>query len=206
MPAVQNAVISVASKMKRKRQPKDAAKSHDLHTISNRPCLCLHPSPSYPTILIRIRQLIQQLNTQNHNQQPNRNHNEQPERKPAQYHRRSPHPTPDTPVPKVLGDLGRGDRGRVLPQYGDEDEDGGDEDEGEGDLRDGARGEGFDVDVGAGAGVRFFVPAGEGGEQDEGYKDEDYCYDAVALLSAYAHHFTGLPSQNPIDLRVIVEM
>jgi len=67
----------------------------------------------------------------------------------------------------------------MLPQHADEHEDGGDENEGEGDLRDGAGGEGFDVDVGAGAGVALFVPAREGGEEEEGYEGEDYGDDAV---------------------------
>jgi hypothetical protein len=66
----------------------------------------------------------------------------------------------------------------MLPQDGDEHEDGGDEDEGQGDLRDGPRGEGLDVDVGAGAGVALFVPAREGGEEEEGDEGEDDGYDA----------------------------
>lgn len=54
----------------------------------------------------------------------------------------------------------------MLPQDRDEREDGGDEDEGQRDLGDGARGEGLDFAVGAGF-VDFFVPAREGGEEQE---------------------------------------
>jgi hypothetical protein len=66
----------------------------------------------------------------------------------------------------------------MLPEDGDEHEDRGDEDQGEGNLRDGSRGERLDVDVGAGAGVALFVPAGEGGEEEEGDEGEDDGYDA----------------------------
>ena len=67
----------------------------------------------------------------------------------------------------------------MLPEDRHQDEDGGDEDEGEGDLRDGAGGEGLDVVLGAGLFVRFFVPAGEGGEEDEADEGEDDGDDSV---------------------------
>ena len=66
----------------------------------------------------------------------------------------------------------------MLPQHGDEHEDGRDEDDGEGDLRDGARGEGLDFTVAAVV-VSFFVPAGEGGEEEEADEGEDDGDDAV---------------------------
>lgn len=46
-------------------------------------------------------------------------------------------------------------------------------------MRHGSRGEGFDVNVGAGASVVFFVPAGESGEEEEGEEGEDEGDDAV---------------------------
>lgn len=54
----------------------------------------------------------------------------------------------------------------MLPQHGDEHEDGSHEDEGQRNLGDGSGGEGVDVVVGASL-VGFFVPTGEGGEEDE---------------------------------------
>lgn len=104
---------------------------------------------------------------QDHDQKSNRNNNQQRKPKPPQHHRTRTDPTPHAPVPEVLRDLCCGDGRGVLPEDADEHEDGGDEDEGKGGLRDGARGEGFDVDVGAGAGVALFVPAREGGEHEE---------------------------------------
>lgn len=65
----------------------------------------------------------------------------------------------------------------MLPQHGDEHEDRGDEDEGQGHLRHGPRGEGLDVVLGA-VRVGLFVPAREGGEQDEADEGEDYGDDA----------------------------
>jgi len=72
----------------------------------------------------------------------------------------------------------------VLPEDGDEDEDGGDKDEREGDLGDGSGGERLDVDVGPGAGVVLFVPAGEGGEEEEGDEGEDDGDDAGSSVSS----------------------
>lgn len=60
----------------------------------------------------------------------------------------------------------------MLPEDGDEDEDRGDEDDGQGDLRDGPRGEGLDLALGA-LGVGFFVPDGEGGEEEDADEGED---------------------------------
>jgi hypothetical protein len=74
----------------------------------------------------------------------------------------------------------------VLPQDGDEHEDGGDEDEGEGDLADKPRGEGLDVDVGAGDFVVLVVPAGEGGEEDEREEGEDDGDDPISRRLALA--------------------
>ena len=79
----------------------------------------------------------------------------------------------------------------MLPEHGDEHEDRSDEDEGEGDLGDGPRGEGLDVDVGARAGVVFFVPAGEGGEEEEGDEGEDYGDDAAMGVSSCSLNFRG---------------
>lgn len=110
------------------------------------------------------------MNTQNHDQQPNRHNNQQRKPKPTQHHRARAHPGPHTPVSEILRNLRRGNTCGMLPEDADEDEDGGDEDEREGYLRNGAGGEGFDVDVAAGAGVVFFVPAGEGCEEEEGYE------------------------------------
>lgn len=119
------------------------------------------------------------MNTQNHNQQPNRYHQQQRKPKPSEHHGGRADSTPHAAIAEILRNLRGGDGRRVLPQDADEDEDGGDEDEGQGDLGDGPRGEGFDVDVGAGAGVVLFVPAREGGEEEEGYEGEDYGDDAV---------------------------
>lgn len=111
--------------------------------------------------------------TQNHNEQPNRHDDQQREPKPTKHHSTGPDAGMHATIAEVLGDLRRGDRGGVLPQHADEDEDGGDEDVRQGDLRHGSAGEGLDVDVGTRAGVVFFVPAGEGGEEEEGDEGED---------------------------------
>ena len=73
----------------------------------------------------------------------------------------------------------------MLPQHRHEDEDGGDEDQSESDLRDGTRGEGFDVSVGA-MFVDFFVPAREGGEEEEANEGEDDGHDTNDLVSTKA--------------------
>jgi hypothetical protein len=118
-----------------------------------------------------IRQRLQQANTQNHNQQPQRHNHQQPEPKPPQDHRRSADPAPHTPITQVLYDCGSGHGGCVLPHDADEHKHGGDKDGGEGDLADGAGGEGFDFLFGAHGALG--VPAGEGGEEDEGEEGED---------------------------------
>jgi hypothetical protein len=118
------------------------------------------------------------VDTQNHDQQTNRHDDEQRERKPTQHHGAGADAAAHAAVSEILGDLRCCDRGGVLPEDGDEHEDGGDEDQGQGDLRDGPRGEGLDVDVGAGVGVALLVPAGEGREEEEGDEGEDDGYDA----------------------------
>ena len=117
--------------------------------------------------------------TQNHDEQANRDDNQQREPEPPEHHSAGPHAGMHAAIAEVLGDLGGGDGGRVLPQHADEHEDGGDEDVRQGDLGDGSAGEGLDVDVGAGAGVVFFVPAGEGGEEEESDEGEDDGDDAA---------------------------
>lgn len=123
------------------------------------------------------------MNAQNHNQQTDRHNDEQRKGEPTEHHRTSADAAAHAAVSEVLRDLRRCDRGCMLPEYGDEHEDRGDEDEGQGDLRDGPRGEWLDVDVGAGAGVALFVPAGEGGKEEEGYESEDNSYDAGRCVS-----------------------
>ena len=73
----------------------------------------------------------------------------------------------------------------MLPQHGDENEDGGDEDDGEGDLGNRSGWEGLDVTLGA---FRVFclVPAGESGEEDEADEGEDDGNDAVLWLALAA--------------------
>lgn len=67
----------------------------------------------------------------------------------------------------------------MLPQDAHEHEYRRDENQCERHLRDGSRGERFDVNVGAGASVVFFVPAGKSGEEEEGEEGEDEGDDAV---------------------------
>lgn len=116
--------------------------------------------------------LAQHAYTQYHDEQADGHDDQQREREPAHDHGAGPDARLDGAVAEVLGDGGRGDRGRVLPEDRDEDEDGGDKDDGEGDLGDGPRGEGLDVALGA-VGVLLLVPAGEGGEEDEADEGED---------------------------------
>lgn len=85
-----------------------------------------------------VRQPVQQTDIQYHDEQADGHDDEQGEPEPAQYHGRRPDPGLDAPVAEILRYCTRGDRGGVLPQHGDEDEDGSDEDEGEGDLGDGS--------------------------------------------------------------------
>ena len=60
----------------------------------------------------------------------------------------------------------------MLPQYGNEDEDGGDEDDSQRDLGNGSRGEWLDFAVGA-LGVSLLVPTRESGEKQKTDKGED---------------------------------
>lgn len=129
-----------------------------------------------------IRQPVQQTDTQYHDEQPDRHDDEQSEAEPAQDHGRRTDPRLDTSVAEVLRYRARGDRGGVLPQYGDEDEDRGHEDEGESDLGDRSRGERLDVSFGA-ALVGFFVPAGEGCEEDEADEGEDHGDDSAVMVT-----------------------
>lgn len=71
----------------------------------------------------------------------------------------------------------------MLPQDAHQHEYRRDENQCERHLRDGSRGEGFDVNVGAGASVVFFVPAGKSGEEEEGEEGEDEGDDAVGNVS-----------------------
>ena len=79
----------------------------------------------------------------------------------------------DCAITEIFSDAGGGDRCCVLPEDGNEDEDGGDEDERECNLADGSGGEGFYVDFAARLFVLLFVPAGESGEEDETDEGED---------------------------------
>ena len=125
-----------------------------------------------------IRQAIQQTNTQNHNEQANRHDNQQCEAEPTQDHGRGADPTLHAPIAQILRYRAGGHRGRVLPEHRHEHEYGRDKDQGESDLRDGTRGEGFDVPVGSML-VDFFVPAGEGGEEEEADEGEDDGDDSI---------------------------
>ena len=119
------------------------------------------------------------MDTQDHDQQPNGDDDQQCKAEPSQHHRACTNTTPDTAVSEVLSYLRRSDRGGVLPKNADENEDRGDEDQRQSHLRDRPRREGFDVNVGPGAGVVFFVPAWERGEEEEGDEGEDDGDDAV---------------------------
>merc|ERR1719282_780169 len=123
--------------------------------------------------LIVVRQAVEEVYTQDHDEQANRHDDQQREPKPTEHHSTRPDTGMYATVAKVLGDLRCGDGRRVLPEHADEHEDGGDEDVRQGDLGDGAAGEGLDVDVGAGAGIVFFVPTGEGGEEEKSDEGED---------------------------------
>lgn len=125
------------------------------------------------------------MNAQNHDEKTDSDDDEERESKPTQHHSTGADSTPDTPVAEILRHLRARHGRRVLPQDRDEHEDGRDEDQRQSHLRDGPRGEGLDVDVGAGAGVALFVPAGEGGEEEECDESEDDGHDAVGgCLSA----------------------
>jgi len=97
--------------------------------------------------LIILSQPLQRSLTDNHKQQANDRQNQQRKREPPQHHSSGPDATAHAPVAKVLRHLRGRDRRRVLPQHGDEDEDGGEEDQGQRRLRDRAVGKGLDVDV-----------------------------------------------------------
>ena len=67
----------------------------------------------------------------------------------------------------------------MLPQHRDEDEDRGDEYKCQRGLRDWSGRERFDVSEGTVFFVVFFVPTGEGGEEDEADEGEDYGDDSM---------------------------
>lgn len=72
----------------------------------------------------------------------------------------------------------------MLPQHRDQYEDGSDKNDDEGDLADGPRRERLDFALGT-LRVFLFVPAGEGGEEEEADEGEDDCDDAVCILLVY---------------------
>lgn len=76
----------------------------------------------------------------------------------------------------------------MLPQDAHEHEYRRDENQCERHLRHGSRGERFDVNVGAGASVVFFVPAGKSGEEEEGEEGEDEGDDAVVKKKKLSVH------------------
>lgn len=119
------------------------------------------------------------MNTQNHDQQPNRHNNQQRKPKPPQHHRTSSNSTLNRSISKILRNLRSCHRSRMLPQDAHQHEYRRDENQCERHLRDGSGGKGFDVNVGAGASVVFFVPAGKSGEEEKGEEGEDEGDDAV---------------------------
>lgn len=75
----------------------------------------------------------------------------------------------------------------MLPQDAHQHEYRRDENQCERHLRHGSRGERFDVNIGAGASVVFFVPAGKSGEEEEGEEGEDEGDDAVEKKKMSVH-------------------
>ena len=73
----------------------------------------------------------------------------------------------------------------MLPQHRDQHENGRNEDDDEGDLADGSWGERLDFALGT-LRVFLFVPAREGGEEEEADEGEDDCDDAVYIVSVSA--------------------
>lgn len=72
----------------------------------------------------------------------------------------------------------------MLPQDAHQHEYRRDENQCERHLRHGSRGERFDVNVGAGASVVFFVPAGKSCQEEKGEEGEDEGDDAVGIVSS----------------------
>ena len=70
----------------------------------------------------------------------------------------------------------------MLPEDADEHKDRADEYQRERHLGDGPRRKGFDVDVGASSSVVLFVPAGKGGEEEEGDEGQYDGDDAVNYI------------------------
>lgn len=73
----------------------------------------------------------------------------------------------------------------MLPQHRDQDKNGRDKNDDEGDLADGPRRERFDLALGT-LRVFLFVPAGEGGKEEEANEGKDDCDDAVFLYPLLA--------------------
>ena len=124
-----------------------------------------------------IRQPLQQTDTQDHDQQPDRHDDEQREPEPPQDHGRGAHARLDAAVAEILCYRAGGDGGGVLPQHGHEHEDGGDEDERQRGLGDGPGRERFDVPLRAPF-VDLLVPTWECDEEEEGDEGQDYGDDA----------------------------
>lgn len=129
-------------------------------------------------LLSPVDKLVEHAHRQDHNKQAYSDDDEERKTEPAEDHSRCADAGPDGPVSEILRYNGGADRGGVLPEHRDEDEDGGDEDDGEGHLRDGPRGKGFHFAFGAFRGF-FLVPAWEGGEEEEADEGEDDGDDAV---------------------------
>lgn len=90
------------------------------------------------------RHLGQELHANNHNKQTYRDNDEEGEGEPAHDHGAGSNTTLDNAVSEILGYNRGGDGSCMLPQNGDQNEDGGDEDNGEGHLGDRSGGEWLD--------------------------------------------------------------
>lgn len=169
-------------KTTRQKSSECQSKSRMLASSLQVQSLVVQSLASIQPLSIVIRQLIQQTNTQNHDQQSDRDDNKQGEAEPAQDHGGGADAGDDAAVAEVLGDGAGADRGRVLPQHRHQHEHRRHEDQRQRHLRHGPRREGLDV-VGGPFFVRFFVPAREGGEEDEADEGEDDGDDSVERVS-----------------------
>ena len=159
--------------------PSDGAKKCS-RLIAESRSLPLSKISSFRSLI--IHQIVQQLDTEYHDQQADGDDDEQREAEPAEHHGGGADAALDRAVAQVLGDGAGGDGGGVLPQHRHQHEDARHEDEGERDLRHGPRGEGLDVALGSPL-VDLLVPAGKGREQDEADEGEDDGDDAMASVS-----------------------
>lgn len=125
-----------------------------------------------------IHDMLEHLHTQDHDEQADGDDDQEGEAEPAHDHGAGADAREHAAVPQGLGRDAGGDRGRVLPQDRDEDEDGGDEDDGQRHLADGPRREGLDLALGALVAL-LLVPAGEGGEEEQADEGEDDGDDTV---------------------------